>query len=139
MLGSGKVLKLEGFSSTYKLGQNQICIKIYLHYFKPSTLPSRKKTLSRSRLVKFLSVNTVEGSNKFPCNTVSGTKTGEPCVFPWRFPDCSLLDPNGPCDDPQDKNKTPIERKGCIIFDSDQPWCSVKTYHNRFSMTIAYY
>ena len=34
------------------------------------------RTVSRSRLVKFLRVRTVEGSNDYPCNTVSGPRNG---------------------------------------------------------------
>ena len=50
----------------------------------------RNRTFSRARLVKFLSIKTVEGSNNFPCNTASGPRAGEPCSFPYVYPDCKL-------------------------------------------------
>ena len=48
------------------------------------------RTFSRERLVKFLSLKTVEGSNNYPCNTGSGPRAGEPCAFPYFYPDCNL-------------------------------------------------
>ena len=50
----------------------------------------RNVTFSRSELVTFLNMNTVEGSNSFPCNTVTGVSPGGPCQFPFSYPDCSL-------------------------------------------------
>ena len=50
----------------------------------------RNRTFSRGRLVKFLSLKTVEGSNNYPCNTGSGPRAGEPCAFPYFYPDCNL-------------------------------------------------
>ena len=51
----------------------------------------RNRTFSRARLVRFLSIKTVEGSNNFPCNTASGPRAGEPCSFPYVYPDCKLM------------------------------------------------
>ena len=44
----------------------------------------KERTLSRSRLVQALTIKTVEGSNTFPCTTVSGPRAGEACSFPVR-------------------------------------------------------
>ena len=51
----------------------------------------RNRTFSRARLVKFLSIKTVAGSNNYPCNAVTGPRDGEPCSFPFFYPDCKLL------------------------------------------------
>ena len=76
-------------------------------------------------------MNTVEGSNRFPCNAVGGPGTGERCVFPWFFPDCSLRKPNGGCEAKVGKT-APIERQGCILEKRDDDWwCGTKTFHNR--------
>ena len=48
----------------------------------------KARTFSRGELVKYLSINTVEGSNNYPCNTISGRRKGEACSFPFIFPDC---------------------------------------------------
>ena len=70
-LQSGE-LSVENASSWFRLG---------LKTFKKSrnkkkTLQfQRKRSFSRGRLVKFLSVNTLEGSNKYPCNTVGGPRS----------------------------------------------------------------
>ena len=95
---------------------------------------ARKRTFSRSRLVKFLSGKTVEGSNNYPCNIESGPRTGEPCVLAWFFPDCSLMKPSGGCE-AQLKDTAPIERHGCIRENNDNLWCSSKTYLNRSHIT----
>ena len=52
----------------------------------------RNRTFSRAHLVKFLSIKTVEGSehNNYPCDAASGPKAGEPCSFPFFYPDCKL-------------------------------------------------
>ena len=51
----------------------------------------RNRTFSRARLVRFLSIKTVEGSNDYPCNAVGGPRVGEPCSFPFFYPDCKLM------------------------------------------------
>ena len=54
--------------------------------------PSRKlfksKTWSRQQLFRNVSHNTIDGSYKFPCNTIGGPQMGAPCSFPFVYPDC---------------------------------------------------
>ena len=90
----------------------------------------RNRTFSRSRLVKFLSIKTVEGSNKYPCNAASGPRDGDPCSFPFIYPDCQLLTKVSRCR--SDPGIAPVEYRGCYTApDTDNPWCYTKTYHNR--------
>ena len=51
----------------------------------------KNRTFARTRLVKLLSIQTVEGSHNSPCNTVGGPRAGEPCSFPFIYPDCKLM------------------------------------------------
>ena len=88
------------------------------------------RTLSRVRLVKFLSLKTVEGSNNYPCNTVSGPRAGEPCAFPYFYPDCNLTKKVSMCQSEPEISRT--EYRGCYNkANTDNPWCYTKTYHNR--------
>ena len=90
----------------------------------------RNRTFSRSRLVKFLSIKTVEGSNQYPCNAASGPRNGEPCSFPFIYPDCQLMTKVSRCR--SDPGIAPVEYRGCYTApDTDNPWCYTKTYHNR--------
>ena len=92
----------------------------------------RNKTFSRAHLVKFLSIKTVEGSNDYPCNAVGGPRVGEPCSFPFFYPDCKLTTKVSLCK--SDPGIVPGEYRGCYREDTDNPWCYTKTYHNRSHM-----
>ena len=89
----------------------------------------RNRTFSRQNLVRFLSIKTEEGSNKYPCNAVGGPRAGEPCTFPVMYPDCKLIKKNAGCKD--NPGIAPVEYLGCDKKGLDNPWCSTKTYHNR--------
>ena len=89
----------------------------------------RNRTFSRARLVKFLSIKTVEGSNNFPCNAVGGPRDGEPCSFPFLYPDCKLMTKVSRCQ--SDPGIAPVEYAGCYKEDTDNPWCYTKTYNNK--------
>ena len=91
----------------------------------------RNRTFSRARLVRFLSIKTVEGYNNFPCNAASGPRAGEACSFPFFYPDCKLMKKPFQC-----KPELEIvleEYTGCYKTDrtTDRPWCYTKTYPNR--------
>ena len=88
------------------------------------------RTFSRSHLVKFLSIKTVEGSNNFPCDADSGPKAGDPCAFPFFYPDCKLTKKVTRCKlNPDYKIKAYEE---CYNDeDTDSPWCYTKTHQNR--------
>ena len=59
------------------------------------------RTVSRSELVKLLSIKTVDPTNNYPCNAVSGKREGETCSFPFLFPDCQQRKKTGVvCQDP---------------------------------------
>ena len=75
-------------------------------------------------------LRTVSGSNNYPCNIESGPRMGEACAFPYFYPDCSLMKPSGGCD-AQLRDMAPSERKGCILENNDNMWCSSRTYQNR--------
>ena len=91
----------------------------------------RNRTFSRGRLVKFLSIKTVEGSNNFPCNAVSGPREGEACSFPFIYPDCKLMKKPSRCE--SEPETVPAEYAGCYkeSTDNHNPWCYTRTYHNR--------
>ena len=81
-------------------------------------------TLSRSELVTFLNMNTIEGSNSFPCNTLTGLRPGAPCTFPYVFPDCSLSFKSSRC-----PNTTSQSFQRCQVHD-DIHSCYTRTYLN---------
>ena len=96
----------------------------------------RNRTFSRGRLVKFLSLKTVEGSNNYPCNTARGPRAGEPCAFPFFFPDCKLETKEARCE--SDPGVAREEYRGCYNDEditSYKPWCYTRTYHNRSHIT----
>ena len=64
-------------------------------------------TFTRSELVTFLNMNTLEGSNSFPCNTLTGLKPGAPCTFPFVYPDCKLAFKAGLCE--KNQTSTPVQ------------------------------
>ena len=84
-------------------------------------------TFSRSELVTFLNMNTLEGSNSFPCNTLTGIKPGAPCAFPFVFPDCTLAFKSGQCKNNQTNSPVSFER--CQTND-DTSTCYTRTYQN---------
>ena len=71
----------------------------------------RNRTFSRQNLVRFLSIKTEEGSNKYPCNAVGGPRAGEPCTFPVMYPDCKLIKKNAGCR--EDPDIALAEYRGC--------------------------
>ena len=79
--------------------------------------------------MEFLSIKTVEGSNNYRCNAVGGPRVGDPCSFPFLYPDCSLMTKVAMCQ--SDPGIAPVEYAGCYQEDTDNPWCYTKTYHNR--------
>ena len=92
----------------------------------------RNRTFSRAHPVKFLSIKTVAGSNNFPCNAVSGPRVGEPCSFPFFFPDCKLTKKPLQCQ--PELGFVLTEYAGCYKEETDRPWCYTKTHHNRSQM-----
>ena len=89
----------------------------------------RNRTFTRARLVKFLSIKTVEGYNNFPCNAAGGPRAGEACAFPFFYPDCKLMKKSNNCK--PELGIVPEEYAGCYKTDTDRPWCYTKTYPNR--------
>ena len=92
----------------------------------------RNLTFPRARLVKFLSIKTVEGSdyNNYPCNTVRGPRAGEPCSFPFFLSDCKTP---GDCNK-SDPGIARVKNAGCYNDEdiaSYNTWCSTRTDHNR--------
>ena len=83
--------------------------------------------------MKFLSIKTEEGSNKYPCNAVGGPRAGEACTFPVMYPDCKLIKKNAGCKD--NPGIAPMEYRGCDKKGLDNPWCATKTFHNRSLIT----
>ena len=77
----------------------------------------RNNTLSRTELIKFVSVNTVEASNNYPCNAVSGSREGEPCSFPFLFPDCQLSKKSRYCS--EDLGRTSVLYHSCSTVGKD--------------------
>ena len=96
------------------------------------------ETFSRSRLVKFLSARTVEGTNSFPCNTVSGLRAGEACTFPVLYPDCGLERRSSLC---EREGGTPAHwYSSCILTERDAlPWCYTRTHLNRSHIHLSYF
>ena len=95
----------------------------------------RNRTFSRGRLVKFLSIKTVEGSNNYPCNAVRGPRAGEPCAFPFFYPDCQLMTKSRECQ--LNPGVARQEYSGCYNneeISSYNQWCYTRTHHNRSHM-----
>ena len=95
----------------------------------------RNRTFPRARLVRFLSIKTVGGShhNNYPCNAARGPRAGEPCSFPFLYPDCSLVKKTAECINAE-PGITTVKYAGCYNDEdiaSYNPWCSTRTYHNR--------
>ena len=91
-------------------------------------------TSSRSELVRMLSVRTVEASNDYPCNTVSGLRAGEPCSFPFKYPDCQMTPSSLECR--KDPTAAPVEYNSCPLTAKDSgPWCFTRTHPNRSIVT----
>ena len=92
----------------------------------------RNRTFSRARLVKFLSIKTVEGSNDYPCNTVEGPREGDPCSLPFFYPDCKLTTKTPEC--LADPGIARLGYAGCYN-DADItayiPWCYTRVHQNR--------
>ena len=84
-------------------------------------------TFNRSELVTFLNMNTLEGSNRFPCNTLTGLKAGAPCVFPFLYPDCKLAFKSRLCNSNETNSPDTFQR--CRVFD-DSSACFTRTYQN---------
>ena len=101
----------------------------------------QERTFSRSRLVRFLSTNTVGGDNNYPCSTVGGPRAGEACSFPVMYPDCSLERKARLCEDSPGIAPAEYTYCGAIdILDQDRetdtlPWCYTRTYHNKSHIT----
>ena len=93
----------------------------------------KNRTFSRARLVKFLSIKTVEGSNDYPCNTVKGPREGDPCSLPFFYPDCKLTTKTPEC--MANPGIARSEYAGCystsLLFSSFIPWCYTRVHHNR--------
>ena len=73
----------------------------------------RNRTVSRSELVKLLSISTVDPSNNYPCNTVSGKRGGEACSFPFIYPDCKQQNPPYKC---QEEGVEPLLYMNCTTI-----------------------
>ena len=84
-------------------------------------------TFTRSELITFLNMNTLEGSNSFPCNTLTGLKPGAPCVFPFVFPDCKLAFKSSRCN--SELTNTSVRYESCKAND-DIFACYTRTYPN---------
>ena len=84
-------------------------------------------TFTRSELVTFLNMNTQEGSNSFPCNTLTGLKPGAPCVFPFVYPDCKLALKTGKCKNIE--TNSPVVYEQCGTNDVTST-CYTRTYQN---------
>ena len=94
---------------------------------------AKNHTMDREKLFHFIHHPTE--SRQFPCDTVTGTgKIGHPCIFPFRFLDCGISNPNYPtksyfCSNFEDKNITePLHN--CTLLGDEKLWCAVRTFAN---------
>ena len=85
-----------------------------------------ERTFSRSELIGFLNMNTIEDVNNFPCNTVSGLKPGAPCSFPFVFPDCGLSVKAKRCGSGSLPMQQPVSHTRC----NENDICFTRTYQN---------
>ena len=83
----------------------------------------KKHTWNRTRVVSFLSHRNISENGI----EVSGPKAGHPCVFPFYYPDCSLVDKPPEC-----KSNAKIKRTLYNNFadNEDTLWCSTRNYWN---------
>ena len=79
------------------------------------------------------SISTVEGSNNYPCNAISGLRAGEACAFPFWYPDCKLLKTSSLC--AKNPGRAPMLFNSCSSEATDNMWCSTKNYRNRSHIT----
>ena len=86
-----------------------------------------RHTWNRSRVVRHLSHRTHNDIGNYPCSTVTGSRIGKPCSFPFVFPDCSI--PSHRVSYCSNTNKSKIYKK-CTTADSIKPWCPTRTYLN---------
>ena len=84
-----------------------------------------KRTFSRSELIGFINMNTIEGANNFPCNTFSGLTPGAPCSFPFVIPDCRLAVKARGCGS-NPKQTLPVSYEKC----NKNSICFTRTYEN---------
>ena len=87
----------------------------------------KNHTRQRQDIVSFLSHSTLGERLQLPCNTVDGPRAGNPCAFPFYYPDCNLLRKSGRC-----KKKDPINAQMYTkcIKNGDMPWCSTRNHWN---------
>ena len=83
-----------------------------------------KRTFSRSELIGFINMNTIEGVNNFPCNTFSGLTPGGSCSFPFVFPDCGLAVKAKSCG--SNPRPLPVSHERC----NSNNICFTRTYQN---------
>ena len=93
----------------------------------------QEKTFSRSELIGFINMNTIQGQggqglNNFPCNTFSGLKPGAPCSFPFVFPDCGLSVKPKICG--SIPRQQPVRHERC----NENEICFSRTYENNSAM-----
>ena len=82
----------------------------------------KKHTWNKTRVVSFLShSNLDEGAQ------VNGPKNGHPCVFPFYYPDCSLMRKATACIAKATINRTLYTK---CADNEDTPWCSTRTHWN---------
>ena len=87
----------------------------------------QQHTYNRSAVFNMLSHLTLKSQEQYPCNTVGGDRIGNPCSFPFSYPDCSIeVQRESFCSETK-KMKTYFH---CSTEDSINPWCSTRNYLN---------
>ena len=72
------------------------------------------------------------GNNGRPCFTISGSKPGKPCIFPFVYPDCNLYPPTKPC---SIKPKPPPTINYQCYPEGSGSWCSTRIHWNDSHIT----
>ena len=91
----------------------------------------RQHTWNRSQVFSMVS----HGNHGRPCITNSDPVPGKPCVFPFVYPDCSVVPPPKIC--LTEGRKMPVVATKCLN-DGSIEWCSTRTHWNNTHITGQY-
>ena len=86
---------------------------------------------TRKKVFSFFSHENVIANKSFPCNTVSGSKTGKPCSFPFIYQSIVDRSSSPETNDTGSESRTTfLYFEECTSLDDVTPWCYTRTEVN---------